>query len=158
MANPRMTFIGADSVVFMKNIVDDILQRPALAGATIRLMDINPTRLEKSEIIAKKLIATLGMPAQIETFANQRQALDGTNFVVVYFQIGGYEPSTVVDFDILKRYNFRQTIADMQMAPTSESCSTASLSVSIFRSSPLPPKGAAPTPTPRRWPRRRSIG
>ena len=112
MANPKITFIGAGSAVFMKNIVGDILQRPALAGATIRLMDINPTRLEESEIIARKLIATLGVPATVETFSNQRQALDGTNFVVVCFQIGGYEPSTVIDFDVPKKYNLRQTIAD----------------------------------------------
>ncbi|HEV7290746.1 MAG TPA: alpha-glucosidase/alpha-galactosidase [Devosia sp.] len=112
MANPKITFIGAGSAVFMKNIVGDILQRPALAGATIRLMDINPTRLEESEVIARKLIATLGVPAQVETFSNQRQALDGTNFVVVCFQIGGYEPSTVIDFDVPKQYNLRQTIAD----------------------------------------------
>jgi alpha-galactosidase len=112
MANPKITFIGAGSAVFMKNIVGDILQRPALAGATIRLMDINPIRLEESEVIARKLIATLGVPAQVETFSNQRQALDGTNFVVVCFQIGGYEPSTVIDFDVPKQYNLRQTIAD----------------------------------------------
>jgi alpha-galactosidase len=112
MANPKITFIGAGSAVFMKNIVGDILQRPALAGATVRLMDINPTRLEESEVIAKKLIATLGVPATVETYSNQRQALDGTNFVVVCFQIGGYEPSTVIDFDVPKKYNLRQTIAD----------------------------------------------
>ncbi|MFD2646225.1 alpha-glucosidase/alpha-galactosidase [Devosia albogilva] len=112
MANPKITFIGAGSSVFMKNIVGDILQRPALAGAQIRLMDINPTRLEESEIIAKKLIATLDVPATVETYSNQRQALDGTNFVVVCFQIGGYEPSTVVDFEVPRKYNLRQTIAD----------------------------------------------
>lgn len=112
MANPKITFIGAGSAVFMKNIVGDILQRPALAGATVRLMDINPVRLEESEIIARKLISTLGVPATVETYSNQRQALDGTNFVVVCFQIGGYEPSTVIDFDVPKKYNLRQTIAD----------------------------------------------
>ncbi|MEO9299290.1 alpha-glucosidase/alpha-galactosidase [Devosia alba] len=112
MANPKITFIGAGSAVFMKNIVGDILQRPALGGATVRLMDINPTRLEESEIIAKKLIATLGVSAKVETFSDQRQALDGTNFVVVCFQIGGYEPSTVIDFEVPKKYNLRQTIAD----------------------------------------------
>ncbi|SMQ62550.1 alpha-galactosidase [Devosia lucknowensis] len=112
MANPKITFIGAGSSVFMKNIVGDILQRPALAGAEIRLMDINPTRLEESAIIAGKLVKTLGVPATVKTFADQRAALDGTNFVVVCFQIGGYEPSTVVDFDVPKKYNLRQTIAD----------------------------------------------
>jgi alpha-galactosidase len=112
MANPKVTFIGAGSSVFMKNIVGDILQRPALAGAEIRLMDINPQRLEESEIIAKKLVSTLGVSATVKAYSNQREALDGTNFVVVCFQIGGYEPSTVVDFEVPKKYNLRQTIAD----------------------------------------------
>ena len=112
MANPKVTFIGAGSSVFMKNIVGDILQRPALAEAEIRLMDINPTRLEESQIIAQKLVNTLGVPATVKTYSNQREALDGTNFVVVCFQIGGYEPSTVVDFEVPKKYNLRQTIAD----------------------------------------------
>jgi alpha-galactosidase len=112
MANPKITFIGAGSSVFMKNIVGDILQRPALAGAEVRLMDINPTRLEESAIIAGKLVKTLGVPATVKTYSNQREALDGTNFVVVCFQIGGYEPSTVIDFDVPKKYNLRQTIAD----------------------------------------------
>ena len=112
MANPKITFIGAGSSVFMKNIVGDILQREALAGAEIRLMDINPQRLEESAIIAGKLVNTLGVPATVTTYSNQREALDGTNFVVVCFQIGGYEPSTVIDFDVPKKYNLRQTIAD----------------------------------------------
>ena len=110
--NPKVTFIGAGSSVFMKNIAGDLLQRPALAGATIALMDINPQRLEESAIIAGKLIQTLGVPAKVETYSDQRAALDGADFVVVCFQIGGYEPATVTDFDIPKKYNLRQTIAD----------------------------------------------
>ena len=109
---PKITFIGAGSTVFMKNIVGDILQRPALAGATIRLMDIDPLRLEESAVIAGKLIATLGVPARVETYADQRRALEDTDFVVVCFQIGGYEPSTVIDFEVPRKYNLRQTIAD----------------------------------------------
>ncbi len=112
MSNPRITFIGAGSTVFMKNIVGDILQRPALAGAEIRLMDIDPVRLEESAAIAGKLIATLGVAATVKTYSDQRQALDGTHFVVVCFQIGGYEPSTVVDFEVPRKYNLRHTIAD----------------------------------------------
>lgn len=112
MAKPKITFIGAGSSVFMKNIVGDILQRPALAAAEIRLMDINPERLGESEIIAGKLIQTLGGKASIKTFSNQREALDGTDFVVVCFQIGGYDPCTITDFEVPKKYNLRQTIAD----------------------------------------------
>ncbi|QQR39879.1 alpha-glucosidase/alpha-galactosidase [Devosia rhizoryzae] len=112
MSSPTITFIGAGSSVFMKNIVGDILQRPALSGAAIRLMDIDPFRLEESAVIARKLIATLGVKATVETFADQRRALERTNFVVVCFQIGGYQPSTVIDFEVPKKYKLRQTIAD----------------------------------------------
>lgn len=109
---PKITFIGAGSTVFMKNIIGDVLQRPALGGATIALMDINPERLEESEIVAGKLAKTLGASAKVETHSNQRKALEGADFVVVAFQIGGYEPCTVTDFEVPKKYGLRQTIAD----------------------------------------------
>ncbi|WP_429932075.1 alpha-glucosidase/alpha-galactosidase [Agrobacterium vitis] len=109
---PKITFIGAGSTVFMKNIIGDVLQRPALSGARIALMDINPQRLEESEVVARKLISTFGASATVETFSHQRQALEGANFVVVAFQIGGYEPCTVTDFEVPKKYGLRQTIAD----------------------------------------------
>ncbi|HEV7275921.1 MAG TPA: alpha-glucosidase/alpha-galactosidase [Devosiaceae bacterium] len=112
MATPKITFIGAGSSVFMKNIVGDLLQRPALAAARIALMDINEQRLEESAVIAGKLVSTLGVPATVETFTDQRRALEGADFVVVCFQIGGYEPATVTDFEVPKKYNLRQTIAD----------------------------------------------
>ena len=102
MKNPRIAFIGAGSTVFMKNIIGDVLQRPALRDATIALMDINRERLEESELVAGKLIRSLGTKAQVETHLDQRRALDGADFVVVAFQIGGYEPCTVTDFEVPK--------------------------------------------------------
>ena len=62
-----VTFIGAGSTVFAKNLAGDILQRPALRGATIRLMDIDPKRLEESEIVVGKMAQTLGGHATVET-------------------------------------------------------------------------------------------
>ncbi len=111
-ANPRITFIGAGSTVFMKNIVGDVLQRPALAGATIALMDINPQRLEESAVVVRKIASTLGVPAKVETYTDQKKALSGADFVVVAFRIGGYDPCTITDFEVPKRYGLRQTIAD----------------------------------------------
>ena len=111
-ASPKIAFIGAGSTVFMKNIVGDILQRPALAGAHIALMDINPQRLADSEIVASKIVSTLGVDAKVTTHGDQREALSGADFVVVAFQIGGYDPCTITDFEIPKSYGLRQTIAD----------------------------------------------
>ncbi len=111
-ANPRIAFIGAGSTVFMKNIIGDVLQRKAISGATIALMDINPERLKESEIVVGKLIATLGVKAKVEIHSSQRKALEKANFVVTAFQVGGYEPCTVTDFEVPKKYNLRHTIAD----------------------------------------------
>ncbi len=108
----KIAFIGAGSTIFMKNIVGDVLHHPALADAHIALMDIDTTRLAESEIVAKKLIAALGVPATVETTTDRTRALDGADFVVVAFQIGGYKPCTLTDFDVPKRYGLRQTIAD----------------------------------------------
>ena len=111
-ATPRIAFIGAGSTVFMKNIIGDVLQREAISGATIALMDLNPERLKESEIVVGKLISTLGVKAKVETYSSQRKALDKANFVVTAFQVGGYEPCTVTDFEVPKKYKLRQTIAD----------------------------------------------
>ena len=110
--NPRITFIGAGSTTFSKNIIGDILQRPATSGATIALMDVNAQRLAESEVVVRKLISTLGVSAKVETYSDQRRALEKADFVVVAFQIGGYEPCTVTDFEVPKKYKLRQTIAD----------------------------------------------
>ena len=112
MAKPVVTFIGAGSAVFTRNIAGDILLRPALAAAEIRLMDIDPKRLDESRIIVGKMAEVLGGKATVKTYSNQREALDGADFVVVSFQIGGFQPSTVIDFDVPKKFGLRQTIAD----------------------------------------------
>ena len=112
MPKPVVTFIGAGSSVFTKNIAGDILSRPALAAAEIRLMDINPERLAESEIIVGKMAATLGGKARVKTYTNQRAALAGTDFVVCCFQVGGYDPCTITDFEVPKKFGLRQTIAD----------------------------------------------
>ncbi len=108
----KIAFIGAGSTVFMKNLIGDALQMPALAGAVISLMDIDARRLAESELVVRKLIASLGVPATVETHSEQRRAIAGADFVIVAFQIGGYQPCTVTDFDIPKKYGLRQTIAD----------------------------------------------
>ncbi len=111
-ARPKIAFIGAGSTVFMKNIVGDVLQRTALANAHISLMDIDRGRLEDAELVAKKLVASLGVEAVVSAHGCQREAIDGADFVIVAFQIAGYRPGTVNDFEIPKKYGLRQTIGD----------------------------------------------
>lgn len=112
MKNPKITFIGAGSTIFVKNILGDVFHRPALKHAQIALMDINETRLEESQIVVQKLMDSAGASGTITCHTNQKEALQGSDFVIVAFQIGGYEPCTVTDFEVCKRHGLEQTIAD----------------------------------------------
>ncbi|MDZ4721002.1 MAG: alpha-glucosidase/alpha-galactosidase [Roseiflexaceae bacterium] len=108
----KITFIGAGSTVFAKNLMGDILGFPELANSTITLFDIDQERLRTSEIVARKVSATLGVTPTIEATTDRRKALDGADYAISMIQVGGYKPSTVVDFEIPKKYGLRQTIAD----------------------------------------------
>ena len=108
----KITFIGAGSTVFAKNLMGDILSFPELQDVTLSLHDIDPERLRTSEIVARKTAAALGANPVIEATTDRRQALAGANYAISMFQVGGYKPSTVVDFEAPKKYGLRQTIAD----------------------------------------------
>jgi alpha-galactosidase len=109
---PKITFIGAGSTVFAKNLIGDILSFPELADSTIALFDIDAERLRTSEIVANRLAAALGARPSIEATTDRRRALDGADYAICMIQVGGYKPATVVDFEIPKKYGLRQTIAD----------------------------------------------
>jgi len=109
---PKITFIGAGSTVFAKNLLGDILSFPELANAHIHLMDIDAQRLDDSKRVAHKLAAQLGASPTIAATTDRREALDGADYVICMIQVGGYKPSTVIDFEIPKKYGLRQTIAD----------------------------------------------
>lgn len=112
MTAPKITFIGAGSTIFVKNILGDVFHREALKSAHVALMDIDETRLEESHIVVRKLMDSAGASGRITCHTNQKAALQDADFVVVAFQIGGYEPCTVTDFEVCKRHGLEQTIAD----------------------------------------------
>lgn len=108
----KIAFVGAGSTIFMKNILGDALLTEALADSHFALMDIDPTRLEESALVARAMARSVGTGATVTTHTDRRAALEGADFVVVAFQIGGYDPCTITDFEVPKRYGLRQTIAD----------------------------------------------
>ena len=108
----KITLIGAGSTVFAKNLMGDILSYPELAESTITLYDIDSERLKTSTAVAHKLAEFLGAKPRIEATTDRKQALDGADYAISMFQVGGYKPSTVIDFEIPKKYGLRQTIAD----------------------------------------------
>ncbi|MFQ5795680.1 MAG: alpha-glucosidase/alpha-galactosidase [Candidatus Bipolaricaulia bacterium] len=108
----KITFIGAGSTIFAKNLMGDILGFPELAGSTLCLFDIDAERLKASEIVAHKVADALGAKPKIEVTIDRKVALDGANYAVNMIQVAGYKPGTVIDFEIPKKYSLRQTIAD----------------------------------------------
>lgn len=109
---PKITFIGAGSTVFAKSLLGDILSFPELVGSTISLHDIDEKRLRTTETVAHKTATLLDVHPTIEATTDRRAALDGADYAISMLQVGGYEPGTVIDFEIPKKYGLRQTIAD----------------------------------------------
>jgi len=107
----KITFIGAGSVVFARNILSDIYTYSELKDTNISLMDIDKERLEVARVMAEELKTESGSSAKIETYTDLELALKGSNYVINTVQIGGKE-STYIDFDIPEKYGLKQTIAD----------------------------------------------
>ena len=112
----KITFMGAGSTVFAKNVIGDSMLTPALRDFEFALYDIDADRLEESYIMVTalnkninegraKITKYLGVP-------NRKDALRGADFVIDAIQVGGYDPCTIIDFEIPKKYGLRQTIAD----------------------------------------------
>ncbi len=112
--NPKrkITFIGAGSTVFAKNLLVDILSFPDLADSQLCLFDVDAERLQTSEIVANRIAQTLGIQATIETTTDRARAFDGATYAINMIQVGGYRPCTVTDFEIPKKYGLQQTIGD----------------------------------------------
>ncbi len=112
----KITFMGAGSCVFARNVLGDCMMTPALQNAEIALYDINAARLEEAKIIIQSMNENINEGrAMVLTYLGEEErkcALRGANFVVNAIQVGGYEPCTVIDFEIPKKYGLRQTIAD----------------------------------------------
>ena len=112
----KITFIGAGSTVFAKNILGDSMCTEALQEAEIALYDVDKTRLSESSTVLRGLNKKINKGrCTIKTYlgtGQRRKALKGADFVVNAIQVGGYDPSTIIDFEIPKKYGLRQTIAD----------------------------------------------
>jgi alpha-galactosidase len=107
----RITFIGAGSVEFTRNLLGDILTFPELADAEIVLHDIDAERLATAEAMARWTNDAVGARARIEAHLDRRRALEGADFAINTIEVGGIA-ATRRDFDIPRKYGLRQTIAD----------------------------------------------
>lgn len=112
----KISFMGAGSSVFVKNIIGDSLLTDSLSDAHIALYDIDGERLKESKLLIDNLNRSINDGRATVTthlgVEQRREALRDADFVVNAIQVGGYEPATVTDFEIPKKYGLRQTIAD----------------------------------------------
>jgi len=108
----RIVFIGAGSTVFARNLLGDILGYPELADSEIVLFDIDAERLATSELVAHRVADAVEAHPKILATTERRHALDGADYAINMIQVGGYEPCTVTDFEVPKRFGLRQTIGD----------------------------------------------
>lgn len=108
----KICFVGAGSTVFAKNVLGDCILKPELGEFIISLYDIDPIRLEDSRLMLENINKKYQGKATIVASLNRKEALQDAQFVVNAIQVGGYEPCTVIDFEIPKKYGLRQTIAD----------------------------------------------
>lgn len=111
----KITFMGAGSTVFARNVLGDAMCSPVLADSEIALYDIDGQRLKESETILNAINKGLGGKATIKCYLgveSRKEALRGANFVVNAIQVGLYDPCTITDFEIPNKYGLRQTIAD----------------------------------------------
>ncbi len=113
---PKITFMGAGSTVFAKNILGDAMMTDALKDSEIALYDIDGKRLKESALMLNNLNSSVNESrAKITSHLgvrSRKKALKGADYVINAIQVGGYEPGTVIDFEIPKKYGLKQTISD----------------------------------------------
>lgn len=109
---PKIAFIGAGSTVFARNILGDCLLTESLRESEFALFDIDPQRLKDSEMMLTNLNRNTGGYGKIVSYTDRREALRDADYVICAIQVGGYEPCTVTDFEVPKKYGLRQTIGD----------------------------------------------
>ena len=109
----KIAFLGAGSTVFAKNVLGDCMLTPSLARAEYALFDIDQARLRDSAMMLETLNRNVnGSHARVTAYDDRRKAMAGSDYVVNAVQVGGYEPCTVTDFEIPKKYGLQQTIGD----------------------------------------------
>jgi len=108
----KIAFLGAGSTVFAKNVLGDVMLTPALQEFELALFDIDPMRLQDSENMLNNLKRTTGSTCRVVAYRDRKEALRGAKYVVNAIQVGGYDPCTITDFEVPKKYGLRQTIAD----------------------------------------------
>lgn len=111
MTPPKIVIIGAGGFVFPLRLIGDLLSFPALQESRLTLMDPAADRLERTAAAARELVRHHGLPAIVESTTDRRRALDGADYVIITFQVGGIDAYRH-DVEIPRRYGLDQPVGD----------------------------------------------
>jgi len=106
---PKISLIGAGSVVFARRLLQDIVCVPELSDSTVSLMDTDADRLELMGKFAKKLTRDTGTNIAIETTDDRRDSLRDSDYVLTTIRVGDdYDR----DIGIPLKYGVDQSVGD----------------------------------------------
>ena len=109
----KIVFIGAGSIIFVKNLIGDCMMTPCLCDSEFALLDIDREKLYLAEKMLQNLNENVNQGrARVKAYESQREALKGADFVINAIQVGGYDPCVINDFEIPLKYGLKQTYAD----------------------------------------------
>src|SRR5690348_12971266 len=116
---PKITFLGAGSAVFARQLVTDILQIEGLDEGTIALVDIDPARLALARQITERLIERSGKHWSVQFSTERREVLSGSDFLINTIEVAGLA-NVRHDFDIPMKYGINQCIGEIGRASCRE--------------------------------------
>ncbi|RJT01504.1 alpha-galactosidase [Halococcus sp. IIIV-5B] len=108
---PKITFLGAGSMVFATNLVGDVLSFESLEDSELALMDIDKDRLETTRKITEATIENAGLDGSVGATTDRKEALDGADYVLNMINVGGTEPFEN-EIRIPQKYGVNQAIGD----------------------------------------------
>ncbi len=108
---PKVTFIGAGSAVFARQLMTDILAIDGLGEGTFALVDIDAKRLELARDIAERLVELSGKHWTVKASTDRLDILAGTDYVINSIEVAGLQ-NVRHDYEIPLRYGVDQCIGD----------------------------------------------
>src|SRR5438309_10185940 len=108
---PKVTFVGAGSAVFARQLMTDILAVEGLDDGVFALVDIDAARLDLAKRIAERLVELSGKRWTVEASVDRLDVLQGTDYVINSIEVAGLR-NVRFDYDIPLRSGSAQCIGD----------------------------------------------
>ncbi len=107
----KVAIIGAGSIIFCKTLMLDIMATPGLEATEFALMAPSRKRTPQVEAFANRVIRHNHLPAKVSVTTDMREALQGADYVIATFQVGGLK-GFEYDYKIPLKYGVDQCVGD----------------------------------------------